>query len=253
MQVVVLSLPPHFINYMKKYIYLFCSLLFISACSHNKQDDQQITRLNAMIDSLTTSLAQQDSLFQKKYSELEANSIFLENKLDLMDQQISFYSDRIDTILDIISNNTRNINALQGIKTPPVSSPSPQVKSKGPQDLYAQARKLYLANQLNNAKDLFNDFIIAYPSHELAINSKYWLAEIDYDQEKYQAAIDKFTLISQDKTNPEKAIDSLFKIALINKILGNYDLSLRQAQAILHKNPNYIRINKVKSLIKDLN
>lgn len=249
----MISLPPDFIKIMKYYILSICLILTTIACSNNQKTAKHFELLQATSDSLVYNLACQDSLNRQKLEQFQADILFLENKIDLLEEQISFYSDRLETMLDIISNNTRNINSLQGIESFHNKIPSKQNIQPSSLELYQQARKLYNNNQLEQAKSKFNDFLVAFPEDDLTINCKYWLAEIDYDQQKYTQALEKFKFLSQTKIDHEKVYDSLFKIAVINKNLGNYELALNQAEKLASKYPQYIRIDKVKSFIKDLN
>jgi len=244
-----------------KYINLSLFLLLITlvGCSQaSNLPTEPAGDLDLEIDQVQeTGPVQADSSLVIKISELEDTILFLEKKINLLEEKLDFYSNRTENILDIISDNNRMINELQGTKnksiTPVQAKPTPQApKEQTPQAVYDQARNYYVKNDFTPAKEKFTEFINKFPNHELVINCRYWLAEIDYDQENYAEAIKKFQVISANSVNPEKAVDSLFKIALINKIIGNYDLALTQARAINTNYPNYIRINKVKALIKDL-
>ncbi len=236
---------------MKYSIVIFCLIFLIIACSHNNQDVQIIKNLEYKLDSLSADNAYQDSINVIKIEELEANILFLEDKIELMDQQISFYSDRIDTMLDVISNNSKNINLLQGIKSQTEVIQKKESKTS-PQELYNQARKLYETRKLVFARSKFLEFLQTFPNHELEYNAHYWLGEIAYDEENWPQALKQFQLVSRYSANLEKALDSRFKIAIINRRMGHYDIALTQAQELIKTYPDYIRIDKVKSFAKEL-
>lgn len=255
----VVGLLPPVYNIMKFINLSLLLVLIILGCSQNPsvlseevgEDEEEVTQLQ--IDTII----KQDSILANKLSELEDTILFLESKINLLEEKLEFYSERNENILDIISGNGRVKNEVQerGSQSKPLGqvAQSPQVpKQQPPQAIYDQARSYYVKNDLAKAKRKFTEFINQYPQHDLIINCHYWLAEIDYDQGKYAEAIKKFQAISASSGNQEKAIDSLYKIAFINKLIGNYDLALTQAEAIKTNHPDYIRIHKVKALIKDL-
>lgn len=237
-----------------KYIIILITFIFLLVgCSHNHQTlSEKVNSVDARVLSLQDSLLALNHISEERIGELEKEVIYLENKIDLLDENLAFYSDRFESIYDIINLNKIN----SGIKTPASSTPASkkeEAKVNGtPQQLYDQARSDYVKKNLSKAQRGFTDLINKYPNHELVINSKYWLAEIDYDQVKYSDAISKFELVIGNSINPEKGIDSQYKIALINKHLGNYDIALSQARNIEKTHPNYIRINKIKAFIKEL-
>lgn len=242
---------------MKYSILLFLTLFLLSACSQNSDipakdlNEPEITFI-PLPDSSSVTKAVIDSSLVARIDELEENLLFLENKSELLQEQLDFYTDRFENIINAITANNRRINKLEGIKNKQKTDNSHSDTNPSPQELYAQARSHYVNNQLTQASSKFTEFLRKYPDHELIINCKYWLAEIDYDQENFPQAILKFQEISNTKANPEKRIDSLFKIAVINKRLGNFDLALQQANEIESKYPNYIRNAQVKAFIKDL-
>lgn len=255
---VVLTLPPAFkiLTYMKYLISLIILLSTLVGCSHNhdaladnlRSVDAKVVVLQDSILALNQTI---NNISEERIVSLEKNIIYLEDKLDLLEETLSFYTDRFESIYDIITYN--NQESVLTLKTKiPAPTKTKVISNKPAQELYNQAREYYANKQLTKAKAGFTEIINKYPNDELVINCTYWLAEIDYDQEKYSEAISKFQQISQNSINPEKGIDSLFKIAFINKKLGKYDLALSQAKAIQEKHPNYIRINKINAFIKSL-
>lgn len=244
---------------MKKLIILFFLIILLLACSQNKEmlaqknSDLQAQSI-ALQDSLSNLKQAIDKISAGKFEELEKSVIYLEEKTNQLEEQLDFYTNRFENIIDIITANSRKIDGItdgrkKDFSAEPTKSTEINIK---PDILYAQARNYYLKRDLRQAQIKFNEFLQKYPKHELVINCSYWLAEIDYDEGRYAESISKFQEISSNSLNPEKSIDSLFKIAIINKKLGNYDLALSQAKEISDKFSDYIRINKVKAFIKDL-
>lgn len=81
------------------------------------------------------------------------------------------------------------------------------------------------------AEDKFKRFMAMYPSHALAANAQYWLAETYYVRGNYQQAARMFAQGYQDYPKGSKAPDSLLKLGLSLGQLGKKEdacLSLAQ-------------------------
>lgn len=81
------------------------------------------------------------------------------------------------------------------------------------------------------AEDKFKRFMAMYPSHALAANAQYWLAETYYVRGNYQQAARMFAQGYQDYPKGSKAPDSLLKLGLSLAQLGKKEdacLSLAQ-------------------------
>lgn len=236
---------------MNKLILLVFSILLIFGCSQQSKLIAQKNDLESGVITLEDSIA---VLLPERLEGLEKDVQYLEGKIELLEEQISFYTDRFENVIDVITINSSEIDGLLGRKSNKKSTKSSKQINliNTPDLLYLEGRNFYIKREFVQAKEIFNEFIKKYPNHELSINCYYWLAEIDYDQEKYADAIKKFQAIPVISVNPEKGIDSLFKIAIINKRQGKYDLALSQAKDIRDDYADYIRIDKVKAFIKEL-
>ncbi|HRJ66698.1 MAG TPA: tol-pal system protein YbgF [Alphaproteobacteria bacterium] len=81
------------------------------------------------------------------------------------------------------------------------------------------------------AEDKFKRFMAMYPSHALAANAQYWLAETYYVRGNYAQAARSFAQGYQDYPKGAKAPDSLLKLALsLSQIGKKEDACLSFAQ-----------------------
>lgn len=243
---------------MNKHLILFSLIILSLGCSHNK-----LSSPKSGVEVDFESVAIQDSTIkyahfadkdnEDKINELQKSMLYLEEKTEQLEEQLAFYTNRFESLIDIISANSKNISSI--MEWQDTASSSIQEKQSltmmAPDILYAHARDYYIKRNYSKAQSKFKEFINRYPNHELVINCRYWLAEIDYDEGRFTEAISKFQEISINYAGSEKGIDSLFKIALINKRLSNYDLALSQAKSINDNFSDYIRIDKVKAFIKE--
>lgn len=83
-----------------------------------------------------------------------------------------------------------------------------------PAALYDKAFGFLQVNDYASAQATFDDFLIEYPDHSLAANSKYWLAETYYARGDYKTASQSFARAFKDHPEGQKAPDTLLKLAM---------------------------------------
>lgn len=125
-----------------------------------------------------------------------------------------------------------NVSILEGEgqnrTTPPSAGPGqgPQAmlsQSGDPQDDYDAAYGYVLRGEFGAAQSAFRQFLQAHPGHELAGNAQYWLGESLYAQGQYRDAADAFLAGYTDYPESSKAPDSLYKLGMSLKELGQAD------------------------------
>lgn len=89
--------------------------------------------------------------------------------------------------------------------------------------LYESAFADIRAAKYDDAEKKFKDFMAKYPSHSLAGNAQYWLAETYYVRGDYQSSAKMFAQGYQDFPQGQKAADSLLKLGLSLSKIGKKD------------------------------
>jgi len=90
-----------------------------------------------------------------------------------------------------------------------------------PQQKYDYAFEFLKKSDFENAETALKAFLAEFPSHELAGNAQYWLAETYFVRENYaQAAVD-FLKGYQEYPNSSKVTDNLLKLALSLSKVGS--------------------------------
>ena len=117
-----------------------------------------------------------------------------------------------------------NLGTLSGSGTAPRGSDPASI-------LYDNAFSDVREAKYEAAEDKFKRFMAMYPSHALAANAQYWLAETYYVRGNYQQAARAFAQGYQDYPKGAKAPDSLLKLALsLSQIGKKEDACLSFAQ-----------------------
>jgi tol-pal system protein YbgF len=92
-----------------------------------------------------------------------------------------------------------------------------------PKALYEQGYGQLLARNYAGAETSFTNFLASFPSDKLAGNAQYWLGESFYVRGKYRQAADSFLKGYTKYEKSPKAPDSLLKLAMSLKKLGQKD------------------------------
>ena len=88
------------------------------------------------------------------------------------------------------------------------------------------------------AQQAFSAFLRKYPNSQYAGNAQYWLGEVHLVEGDLQAAGKAFALVSHTYPEHNKVPDSLYKLADVERRLGNADKARGIMQEVVAKFPN---------------
>jgi tol-pal system protein YbgF len=113
-----------------------------------------------------------------------------------------------------------------------------------PEALYERSYESLLRRQFADAEAGFQTFINRHRDHSLAGNAQYWLGETYYVQGDYKAAAQSFLTGYQEFPKSRKAADSLFKLGLSLKRLGQNEQACAAFGAVSEKYPKSTEARK---------
>jgi tol-pal system protein YbgF len=87
--------------------------------------------------------------------------------------------------------------------------------------LYRKSYEALRAGRHEEAMQGFRDFLRAFPAHDLADNSQYWLGECYYDRKDYASAVREFRRVIERYPNGNKVPDALLKVGYSYLALGS--------------------------------
>lgn|SRR5690554_1294804 len=115
-----------------------------------------------------------------------------------------------------------------------------QVDSRDPaiEGHYQEAFNLLKQGRFNESARSFEDFIQAYPNHELTDNAYYWLGESYYVTRKYPLALAAFQNLKNNFPLSSKLADALLKIGYTYHELEDYQQSQAALEKVIQTFPN---------------
>jgi tol-pal system protein YbgF len=105
--------------------------------------------------------------------------------------------------------------------------------------LYRRSFEALRAGRHDEAVQGFRDFLRAYPSHDLADNSQYWLAECFYDRKDYASAVREFRRVIEHYPSGNKVPDALLKVGFSYLSLGSTEAGRQTLSQLQRSYPRH--------------
>lgn len=112
---------------------------------------------------------------------------------------------------------------ILGAPPQPLGAQLVAAPTNSPKDAYDLSYGYILRGEFDMAEASFRDFLTRYPGDELAGNAQYWLGESLYARANYRDAADAFLKGFNNYPENAKAPDSLYKLGMSLKELGQTD------------------------------
>ncbi len=107
-----------------------------------------------------------------------------------------------------------------------------------PRSAYDTAYQYLLAGDYESAEAGFRQFLLDHPNDRLAGSAQFWLGETHYARGNYREAADAFLKSYTDYPDGSKVTDSLLKLGLSLKGLGQRDAACATFSELLTKYPS---------------
>jgi tol-pal system protein YbgF len=105
--------------------------------------------------------------------------------------------------------------------------------------LYRKSFAALRAGKHEEAAKGFTEFLRAYPSHDLADNSQYWLGECFYDRKEYGQAVREFRRVIERYPNGNKVPDALLKVGFSYLALGSVEAGRQTLSQLQRSYPRH--------------
>jgi tol-pal system protein YbgF len=105
--------------------------------------------------------------------------------------------------------------------------------------LYRKSFETLRAGKHEEAAKGFTEFLRAYPSHDLADNSQYWLGECFYDRKEYGKAVREFRRVIEGYPNGNKVPDALLKVGFSYLALGSFEAGRQTLSQLQRSYPRH--------------
>lgn len=134
--------------------------------------------------------------------------------------------------------------------TPPQTE-QPAAVAPSPEQIYQQAlEKILSGSDYTAGRTELEEFLKAYPQHELAVNANYWIGEAYYGEKKYDNAVLKFQEVITRYSDHPKAAAALLKQGKAFEALGDMANAETTWKQLVKTFPLSPEAEKAKELLK---
>ena len=168
-------------------------------------------------------LTQEFAALQRRGDELQGRLETLEHETGTTaERQRQLYVDLDDRIqqLETVARAGGPANVMEGGSLPPGQLPLPGGSDR---DNYQAAFELLKEQRYEPAAAAFQQFLVEFPTSELADNAQYWLAESHYVTQQFTTALAEFQVVIDRFPSSRKVPDALLKIGYCNYELKRWD------------------------------
>ena len=109
-----------------------------------------------------------------------------------------------------------------------------------PEALYRTAVDQMGRGSLNTARAAFEEFLARHPNHELAPDAHFFVADVMYQQENFEQALEAFQEVQERFPMATRVPDSLYRIALIQIEMDDMEAAEETLQRIVNTYPGTI-------------
>lgn len=204
------------------------------------------------INKVTASIAAMQELLQKQQSAGAAQA-------DQLSGQIQALNDSIDELKARMAKVSKQMDDMQAAQQTAAASQAAQqaqaaalAAAPPPDVLYNNALRDYNAGKNDIATQEFSDYIKFYPNTDLAGNSYFYLAELQYKQANYQAAITNYDLVIQNFPSGNKAASAELKKGYAQIELGQNDAGVATLRHVIQRYPRTNEALQAKERLRKL-
>ena len=133
--------------------------------------------------------------------------------------------------------------------------PSPRIEPGDPareKEFYDAAFSLIRQRDFPRAQQAFDIFIKKYPSGQYAANAHYWYGEVCLAQQELDLAGQSFAKVIHNWPEHSKAVDSMYKLAMVEKQLGQTNKATQILQSIVNEHPRSSAANLARQELQRL-
>ena len=229
------------------------------------ENQQEIQKLEAMVQKLQGSLVDMASQIQSQNADIAALRGRIEelgNGLDTAQKrQKDFYVD-LDTRLRRLEPQSSGgtpapepASAPAAVPEPasaPAATPVPAAKPSGEAAEYEAAFGLFRIGNYAGAISGFEDFLKAHPSSSYAPSAQYWIGNAYFATRDFKSAISAQKVVISKYSDSPKAPDALLNIASSQQELGQKKEARKTLKSIVSKYPSSDAAAKAKQRLNSL-
>ena len=203
-----------------------------------EQQTDTINKVNASIQALQQLLAKDHDEQAARSDQLSGQVQALNDSLDELKAKLA----KITSQMDQSASSGQNI-------TQPAPAPG---DTQSPDALYNNALRDYNSGKLDLASQEFGDYLRSYPNTDLAGNAQFYLADIEYRQANYAAAVKDYDKVLVNYPGGNKTPAAQLKKGMALVQLGQKDAAVKEFNSLIQRYPRSLEANTAREQLRKL-
>src|SRR5262249_3529135 len=196
-----------------------------------EQTTDAVNKTNTNVANLDKSLHAQGGEAGTKVEQVSGQVQALQDSVDELKARMAKLSKQIDDM----QAGQQNLNAAPG--GAPGGTPQAQGQAPPPEVLYNNALRDYNSGKLDLAAGEFQDYMKFYPTTDLAGNAQFYLADIQYRGQNYQAAVTEFDKVLEQYPGGNKTATAQLRKGESLLQLGQRESAVKEFRSVVARYP----------------
>ncbi len=197
-------------------------------------------------------LQQQHNDFATRNDQLSGQVQALNDSLDELKARLAKVNKQLDDMAASQQNLQQPAPSLGTTQPGATGGQSPQAQAPPPDVLYNNALRDYNAGKFDLATQEFGDYLKFYPNTDLAGNAQFYLADIEYRQANYAAAVKDYDKVLEEYPGGNKTPAAQLKKGMALIQLGQKDAGIRELKSLIQRYPQAIEATTAREQLKKL-
>jgi tol-pal system protein YbgF len=207
-----------------------------------EQSTDNVNKVNASVGALQRTLQQQQADSLARTDQISGQIQSLNDSLDELKGRLA----KVSKQLEDMTAAKENLTATSG----PGATGAPAAP---PADvLYNNALRDYNAAKYDLAQQQFADYMKFYSNTDLAGNAQFYLADIEFRQQNFQAAVRDYDKVLEQYPGGNKAPAAQLKKGLALLQLGEKDAGVRELNSLIQRYPRSIEATQARDQLRKL-
>ena len=202
--------------------------------------DERMGIMKNLLDQNTDSINKATSTISNIQNSLQKQQTDSGSHVDQISGQIQALNDTLDELKARLAKVSKQLEDMQSAQQNLASQQAQQqqqAQAPPPDVLYNNALRDYNAAKYDLATQEFTDYIKYYPNTDLAGNSHFYLADIEFRQGNYQQAVKDYDQVLQNFPDGNKAAAAELKKGFALIELGQKDEGVRTLRHVVQRYP----------------
>lgn len=223
-----------------------------------EQSTDNMNKVNSSVADLQKTLNQQHTDAGARADQLSGQIQALNDSLDELKARLTQMGKKVDDIQAAQTNLPSNQQAVPGQAGQPgqpgqpLAQQQPATPTMPPDVMYNNALRDFQSGKYDLATQEFQDFLKAYPTHDLAGNAQFYLAEIEYKQGNLEQAVADYDKVMEQYPDGNKTPAAQLKKGFALLDLGRTNDGTKELQSLIVRYPRSLEATQARDRLRRL-